>query len=280
MSSVVPRLAIETIPERLASAIKEAVAWGTAGIIVSTAVYGITILQAYTYFRRSGGDSPYMRIFALCSVFDTLSLVLAIDTSYKLIIADLLDPVLALNVPPVSAFESGFSVLLRTFTQWYVPLLSEPSVSMHSPVASFFAYRIWSLSKGKIVLVATILLCALSSCSLGLVIALRMYIDSYIISLATVRMRIIASTGSVLSMICDITLMISLCYYLHSKRTGFRKTDSIINQLIVYAVNRGALTVLCQAGEMVAMIFLPGRFIFIPFALVGPKLYCNTLFAT
>ena len=66
-----------------------------------------------------------------------------------------------------------------------------------------------------------------------------------------------------LSVPCDVTITIGLSYYLNSKRTGFKRyvswvsqtflselrvnlcldrTDSIINRLIIYAVNRGALT--------------------------------------
>ena len=36
-------------------------------------------------------------------------------------------------------------------------------------------------------------------------------------------MRIIAGIDNGLSVICDIGIMTSLCYYLQSKRTGFRR---------------------------------------------------------
>ena len=89
------------------------------------------------------------------------------------------------------------------------------------------------------------------------------YTDNFIFSLATIKMRIIAGIDNGMSVICDIVIMGSLCYYLHSRRTGFRRrvvpeasrydeltgvctlpgrTDSILNRLIIYTVNRGALT--------------------------------------
>ncbi|PIL34891.1 hypothetical protein GSI_02678 [Ganoderma sinense ZZ0214-1] len=204
---------------------------------------------------------------AFIFILDTLSLVLAVDAFYKFIVTDLFDPLLLLNVPRASAFENGVSVLLRTLTQWYVP-----------PFGALYALS--NRQQASLLIEFGALACAFSSFSLGIVVSLHMYTDSYIFSLATVNMRIIAGIDNGTSVICDIVIMVSLCYYLHSRRTGFRRTDSIINRLIVYAVNRGALTTICQGGEMVTMVVLPGRFMFVPFALVGGKLYCNTLFAT
>ncbi|KAI1788895.1 hypothetical protein LXA43DRAFT_1023780 [Ganoderma leucocontextum] len=79
---------------------------------------------------------------------------------------------------------------------------------------------------------------------------------------------------------CDIVIAAALCYYLHSKRTEFRGTNSMIDRLIIYAVNRGALTALCQTGEMITAIARPDRYIYVPFGILSGKLYCNTLLAT
>ena len=81
-------------------------------------------------------------------------------------------------------------------------------------------------------------------------------------SLASFEMRFLIGLSNGLSVPCDVLITAALSYYLHSKRTGFkryvprlaermiglftlaslRRTDSIINRLIIYAVNRGALT--------------------------------------
>ncbi|KAM5541168.1 hypothetical protein V8D89_005097 [Ganoderma adspersum] len=187
---------------------------------------------------------------AFIFILDTLSLVLAVDAFYKFIITALWEPLSLLSVP-------------RTLTQWYVCVPETTRSGSHLQPA--FSH----IECGLLIL-------ALSS----FFISLHMYIDNFIFSLATVNMRIIAGIDNGMSVICDVVIMASLCYYLHSRRTGFRRTDSIINRLIVYAVNRGALTAICQGGEMVTMVVFPGRFMFVPFALVGAKLYCNTLFAT
>ncbi len=87
------------------------------------------------------------------------------------------------------------------------------------------------------------------------------YTDSIVFSLGTVKTRVLAGFANGLSAICDIVITTALCYYLHSRRTGFRRyvssfsgawqvdstsvlrrTDSMIDRLIVYTVNRGGLT--------------------------------------
>ncbi|KAF7969465.1 hypothetical protein HWV62_27247 [Athelia sp. TMB] len=41
---------------------------------------------------------------------------------------------------------------------------------------------------------------------------------------------------------CDLSITIILCYVLHGSRTGIKSTDALLDKLIAYAINRGALT--------------------------------------
>ncbi|PIL34992.1 hypothetical protein GSI_02779 [Ganoderma sinense ZZ0214-1] len=259
MDSVPP----STLPAAAVSRIKEALACAQVGTIVSTGVYGITVLQAYMYFQNSTHDSMQMRSFVgLLFVLDTVSLALGVAALFKYVVSDFGEPLLLLHIPPTLALEDALTVVIRTFTQ------------------CFFAYRIWALSKRNVTLVTSVVILALCSFGPGMAISVDMYTDDDIFSLGTLKTRILAGFANGLSAVCDILITASLCYYLHSKRTGFRRTDSMIDRLIVYAVNRGALTAICQAGEMITTVAFPGRFIFIPFALLNSKLYCNTLLAT
>lgn len=49
-------------------------------------------------------------------------------------------------------------------------------------------------------------------------------------------------TVNVLNMFTSVLITILVTFYLHRGRTGFKKTDSIINWLIVFSVNTGLLT--------------------------------------
>ena len=47
--------------------------------------------------------------------------------------------------------------------------------------------------------------------------------DTDIFSLGSTETRILVGFANGLSVLCDITIVGALCYYLNSKRTGFRR---------------------------------------------------------
>ncbi|KAI1789959.1 hypothetical protein LXA43DRAFT_536913 [Ganoderma leucocontextum] len=248
---------------QLLSRIKEAFTCGGVGLVVGTAVYGITVFQAYIYFRNSGQDSARMRSFvALLFILDTISLILAVDACYEYVVTDFGDALLLLNIPRSLALENAFTAMIRVLTQ------------------CFLAHRVWALSNGNIALVSSIVILALGSFAPGIAMSVHIYTDRYIFGLGSAESRILAGVVDGLSVICDVAIVVALSYYLHSKRTGFKRTNLMIDRLIIYAVNRGVLTTLCQAGHLIAFVALPGRFIFLVFALLEGKLYSNTFLAT
>ena len=40
----------------------------------------------------------------------------------------------------------------------------------------------------------------------------------------------------------DLAIALALCYFLRKLRTGFKKSDSLVNMLCIYAINTGILT--------------------------------------
>ncbi|PIL35021.1 hypothetical protein GSI_02808 [Ganoderma sinense ZZ0214-1] len=245
------------------SRIKEALACLVIGTIVATAVYGITVLQTYIYFGNSRRDSIRLKLFvALLFALDTISLVLTVAIMYGYVVSDFGNPLLLLKANRSIVWENGITVIIATFTQCY------------------FAHRIWDLSKGNMVLTSSVIILALCSCGPGIAISVDLYIHPDSLFVSTIETRVLSGFANGLSVVCDVLIAVTLSYYLRSKRTGFKRTDSIINRLIIYAVNRGALTAMCQAGHMIAIVALPGRFIFFPFAVLDGRMYCNTLMAT
>lgn len=49
-----------------------------------------------------------------------------------------------------------------------------------------------------------------------------------------------------LNMFTSIVITALVIFYLHRDRTGFRKTDNVINRLIIFSVNTGLLTSICS----------------------------------
>ncbi|KAM5541163.1 hypothetical protein V8D89_005092 [Ganoderma adspersum] len=234
------------LPSILLSEIKEVFGCFLLGTLLSAVVYGVSLLQAYVYFRNSGQDSKYLRSFVSSlptreCMLDTVSMALNIESLYQYVVTAFGDVLSLVKIPFSSILLCGADLDRYTDT---VVIMS---------VCSFVSWVILS--------------------------------SDQITALSSFRMRTLWGLTSGLSMLCDILIVAGLCYYLHSKRTGFRSTDSVIDRLIIYAINRGVLTAVCQAvwlitGGLSASVALPGHFFDIPFGLLDQHLYCSTLLAT
>ncbi|PIL35025.1 hypothetical protein GSI_02812 [Ganoderma sinense ZZ0214-1] len=250
------------LPPSALATIREALSCVVLGTIISTAVYGLTVLQAYIYFRHNN-TSPRTRYFvAFLFALDTATIILTLYGFYDDFVTHFDDVLSFLKIPGTLALENLLTVLIGLLTQ------------------CFFAHRIWALSKGNVLLVSSIVILALCSFGPGVAISAHLWINTYIFSLGSLEVRMLAGFANGLSVICDLLIAAAMCMYLNTKRTGFRRTDSIIDRLMMYAINRGLLTATCQACHMILTIAFPGRLIYFPFALLDGKLYCNTLLAT
>jgi len=82
------------------------------------------------------------------------------------------------------------------------------------------------------------------------------------------------------SVVSDVAISGALCWLLASKRTGFKDTNSLIDSLMIYAINRCLLTVGIAILEVICFVALPNSLAFIGVDLVTGKLYSNSLLAT
>ncbi|TFK32667.1 hypothetical protein BDQ12DRAFT_771671 [Crucibulum laeve] len=61
---------------------------------------------------------------------------------------------------------------------------------------------------------------------------------------------------------CDIVITFSLVRTLGKRKRGIRSTNSMLNMLIINAINRGILTTICATLTMILFLALPGQFFF------------------
>ncbi|KAF8868944.1 hypothetical protein BD779DRAFT_1590374 [Infundibulicybe gibba] len=90
---------------------------------------------------------------------------------------------------------------------------------------------------------------------------------------ARLTVNALAAAGNVL-------IAATLCTLLHRSRTGFRRSDTMINKLILFAVNTGFLTSLCAVASLILIIVAGDTFLYIAFFFCIGRLYSNTLLAT
>ncbi|KAG6915647.1 hypothetical protein DXG01_010611 [Tephrocybe rancida] len=103
-----------------------------------------------------------------------------------------------------------------------------------------------------------------------------------------------------LSTAADIIIAASLCFMLHRARTGFKRSDSMINRLMLFVVNTGVyeffppliivqpdshfsgsrLTSMCAIASLVSLVVSPLTLIYATFYFCIGRLYTNSFLAT
>ncbi|PIL22720.1 hypothetical protein GSI_15413 [Ganoderma sinense ZZ0214-1] len=81
--------------------------------------------------------------------------------------------------------------------------------------------------------------------------------------------------------VVDIGITVVLCWYLWSEKTGVpHRTDVMLNHIIVFLVNRGAVAAGVQVLTLLTKLVMPQNFIWIAFHNMLSKVYTNSMLAT
>ncbi|KAL4255151.1 hypothetical protein AB1N83_013087 [Pleurotus pulmonarius] len=81
-------------------------------------------------------------------------------------------------------------------------------------------------------------------------------------------------------MACDILISVSLVYYLNKWRSEIRRTENIIDSIIVYVVGIGVVTSIFSSLIFITWLALPHQFIFMLFFSIHSKLHVNSFLVT
>jgi len=142
----------------------------------------------------------------------------------------------------------------------------------------FFAWRIWRLSQRNMCLTGIVL--TLACLQLGAGIA------QTVLSAELGRFSRLASTEKVTTIqsaataACDLSITLILIFLFNTSRTGLKRTDTLLNKLIVYSLTRGVLTTLAAFFNMLFFVLFPDKFIFMLPLLPSGQLYLISVTTT
>ncbi|KAJ6484668.1 hypothetical protein C8R45DRAFT_775309, partial [Mycena sanguinolenta] len=179
-------------------------------------------------------------------------------------------------------FGSGYgdlSALTQIGFAWFtVPFISALDALI---VQSFYAFRIFVLSKSKII-----------PAFIVVVSLYRNIVSSRTGNLTNVTGRRISTTFGVCtaisettppafsgSALTDITIAVCMAYYLTKKNTGFRRTQALISKLIRLSIETGSLTALISLATLILFFTFPDKVYYTVPDNIMPMMYANTMFA-
>ncbi|KAJ7575920.1 hypothetical protein C8J56DRAFT_1118448 [Mycena floridula] len=75
------------------------------------------------------------------------------------------------------------------------------------------------------------------------------------------------------AMVIDLLNTCSICYYLHTMRTGFKATDALVDQIMAWAIETGLLTSVCAVLMLILDLSAPQWNIWTGMLMFYAKLY-------
>ncbi|CAE6473568.1 unnamed protein product [Rhizoctonia solani] len=240
------------------------------GVVVSTLLYGILTLQTYIYWFKYVHDSTFDRWFVLALWFmDTIQSICICHLQYHYTITNYANPeALQFNNWSLN-FEVGFTAIITFMVQ------------------AFFARRAWYFTKRvgsrftttRKTQVLGIIVGILALMALGF--GLGSFAMTWVLGRFSrfIEYRWLVGIWLGAAALCDVVIVYMLSNALTTQRTGFGRTDALINKLLWYTINTGLLTSLIAIVDLVSFCTM-NNLVHMGFNMILGKLYTNTLLAT
>ncbi|KAF8067014.1 hypothetical protein FPV67DRAFT_1224385 [Lyophyllum atratum] len=231
------------------------------GVIVSAVLYGVSLVQTFWYYMSYPKDVWYLKALVASTVlFDTVHLILISHSVYFYLVSNYFSPEILQKMVWSLLLEALFTGLTGCFVQL------------------FYTARVWRLSKRNIPLTGFILVLVVANAGCGtawVILSLQYGTFERLLKISGLTLTINALSTAV-----DILIAATLCIMLNNARTGFKKSDTIINRLILFVVNTGILTSCCAVASLVSLLASPNTLIYACFYFCIGRLYTNSLLAT
>lgn len=236
------------------------------GAQISAVLYGLTTLQAYFYFVSYPDDSRDNKALVyIIWLLDTLHIVFASISVYHYLVTN---------------YDNPSSL---AFVHWSLIVSVAVNIVIACIVQTFFTIQIFLLANSRIRwwLSSIIGICIFAHLSFGVELITLVFIKKEFVKLSqgTLFASAVAPFG-VFTIMSDILIAGSLCVLLYRSRTKYRRTNTIITTLMLYAVNRCLLTSVVAIAEMIVYKIMPDSLWYMAVDFVAGKLFVNSFLAT
>jgi len=229
-------------------------------VVFNGVVYGTCIIQWYNYYTSGYKDPWYTRLLVAWVFFlDTFHTAAATYMLWEFVVPNFGKPEIFVHLP------------------WPFPTTPIFICLASVPVQIFLAYRIKGLSHSWVLFIflATFSL-AQGACGFAGGILATINPDPANFS----ALLPVATSWISIAVFVDVCITLSLFYFLHRSKTGFKKTDNIIERLIRTAIETSSIgAIFCIIDVIVFTTRIDTNLHFF-FALPQGRIYTNTLMMT
>ncbi|KAI0759571.1 hypothetical protein BD413DRAFT_271275 [Trametes elegans] len=142
---------------------------------------------------------------------------------------------------------------------------------------SFYIRRVHMIGPQYKYLVAVAIVLLFTEFGFMVALTVRAFTGHDVQSLGKLTWIVSAIYG--LAVTIDLLVTGVLITVLLNSKTGFNRTDSLIQTLIIYSINSGLITSIAGVISFVFALVLPGNMIYFAVGLIATKLYANSVLA-
>ncbi|KAK0243657.1 hypothetical protein EDD85DRAFT_804791 [Armillaria nabsnona] len=231
------------------------------GAMLSSLLFGITVLQVFIYYRDYPNDWRLFRYsVGILWVLDAFHLSLTMHAIYHYTVDSFGDYAALGNVVWSFKLQILVNVVIIVFVQ------------------SLYAVRLWKFGRHfHRFLPWTVIFVVACGFAVGVLLVYKTYTITTFTGLASMNWAIDAAFAT--STGIDFFISFAMCYYLHKSRsiTEFSSTNSRLLVLMWFVLMSGLVTSACSTVALVTYIVLPNTLVFLGVEFLLTKLYVNSL---
>jgi len=228
------------------------------GALLAMALWGASGIQLFQYYMNYPNDSASLKIFVFAVwALDTAHQGLITHTTYKYLISNFGD-------------ENYLDVVVRSVLD-----MTLISALICLAVQSFFLNRVWKLSRKNVYVTLFLASLVLAEFVFAMVFYAKALEYRTFQGLSDIFW--LAKTMDALCAVPDTAITIALFYFLNRSRTGFRRSEAVVNKIVLFSFNTGLFTALCALASFIAIEVWPASRLYLLFYYLISRLYTNSL---
>ncbi|KAL5478258.1 hypothetical protein ACEPAI_2442 [Sanghuangporus weigelae] len=231
-------------------------------LFFSALLWGAASLQLYYYCEKFWKTDPnYLKAYVVSIwVLDTVHQAILMEVNYVYFVSGIVNPILLTYLPKEIGIIGFIIAVIDAMVQF------------------FFLRRVWCLSGRNRLLTGILFVLVLSQLALTMTCSGIILNKALLRQAATLgRFEIIMNTSAVF---VDMLLALSMIWFLRKNRSGVRRTDSIVNRIVMLTIGSGLVTALWAIIAVVSAAVAPRSLIYLSSDLIFPKLYFNCMMAS
>ncbi|KAI0667889.1 hypothetical protein C8Q78DRAFT_299820 [Trametes maxima] len=227
------------------------------GTFLGLTLFGLNLHQTFRYFRLFPNDAPLLRtVVFLTLALETMHTIMGIHICYFYLVTSYFNPL---------ALKTGV---------WSIKLLSLNMGAVMFVSQSFFARRVYLIGKHQRYMAVVTSFFLLGELAFATAATAETYIQ--VTFERFVRVSWLISVGYSMAVCADGMVAICLTMALRRSRANHARNDSLLDVILVYAINTGLLT---SVFSLIFVTVYNNNLIYVGFNTVATRLYANSLLA-